>query len=51
MQLTRILAHARRRTARLVRFARDDKAVVLIETAFTMPLLVFLGFGGWRSPI
>ena len=46
MQLTRILAHARRRTARLVRFARDDKAVVLIETAFTMPLLVFLGFGG-----
>ena len=46
MQLTRILAHARRSTARLVRFARDDKAVVLIETAFTMPLLVFLGFGG-----
>ncbi|WP_432769091.1 MAG: hypothetical protein HEQ22_17330 [Sphingopyxis sp.] len=32
--------------ARVIRFARDTRAVIIIEMAFVIPLLVLVGFGG-----
>lgn len=46
MQLTCTLRRARRTASRALRLVRDSRATVMVEMAFTLPLLVFVGFGG-----
>lgn len=44
--LKRALGRAARRTSAVTRLARDISAVVMIEVAFCIPILVLIGFGG-----
>lgn len=46
MQMIPVLRRAKSGMARLLRLARDSRATVMVEMAFTLPLLVFVGFGG-----
>lgn len=42
MQLTCTLRRARRTASRALRLVRDSRATVMVEMAFTLPLLVFV---------